>query len=178
MNIPNTFVKGVSLSWTTTLNDYPASTWDLSVVFVSPSDKQTINATASGDDHVIAVTPAGSGAFTAGRYDWQAYVTDGTDRYVVDSGMVTVIEDFATTTGFDNRSQLQQIVDAIDAYLLGNATNEQQKMRFGDREVWKYDKTELMTLRSQLKRELAIEEQNEAAAKGHSNGRIIRTVFR
>lgn len=178
MNIPNTFVKGVSLSWTTTLDDYPASTWDLSVVFVSPSDKQTINATASGDDHVIAVTPAGSGAFTAGRYDWQAYVTDGTDRHVVDCGTVTVIEDFADVASYDGRSQLRQIVDAIDAYLLGNATSQQQKVRFGDREIWNYDRTELMALRSQLKRELAIEEQNEAAAKGHSNGRIIRTVFR
>lgn len=176
MNVPFNFTKGITLKWSESLTDYPASTWTLSFVFANESDKQTVTATANDDDYSVTVSMAATSAFSTGRYDWQAFVTDGTERYCVGTGITQVIEDFASVPNYDGRSQLQQTVDAIDAYLLGNATDDQQKVRFNDREIWKYDRSELLLLRSQLKRDLKAEKVENGLSNGTAKTKI-RTRF-
>jgi hypothetical protein len=176
MNVPSKITKGVTLKWTESLSDYPASAWTLTYTFISPTDKQTVIAVADGDDYEIHLGFGDTALFNTGRYDWQAFVDDGTDRYCVGSGTTQVIEDFASQPNYDGRSQLQQIVDAMDAYLLGNATDDQQQVRFNDREIRKYDRAELLQLRNQLKRELKAEQIENELSAGTAKTKI-RTRF-
>jgi len=176
MNVPNKITKGVTLKWSVTLKDYPASAWTLKYVLISPNDKKEIIAVANGDDYDLTISMGASSAYTAGRYDWQAYVTNGTERYFISSGTTKVIEDYASQLNYDGRSQLEQIVDAINAYLLGNATEDQQKVRFNDREIQRYDRSELLLLRSQLKRDLKAEQIENGLSTGTAKTKI-RTRF-
>jgi hypothetical protein len=50
-------------------------------------------AAASGTSHLATVLPATSAAIAPGRYQWDAAVTDGTDRYSVGTGTLTVAPD-------------------------------------------------------------------------------------
>lgn len=177
MTAPNNFTKGITLKWAASYADYPASLWTLKYTFVNATDKQVVTAAANGDDYAITVAMADTSLFATGRYDYQATVENGTEKYLVETGTTCVIEDFASTSGFDARSQLAITVDAINAYLQGSATNEQQKTRFGEREIWKHSRLELMEIRSDLMRELKSEQQQAAIASGRSPGRKIRTNF-
>lgn len=177
MTVPNNFTKGVTLTWSASYADYPASLWTLTYTFVAPTNKQEVTAIASGDDYSVTVAMAQTSTFIAGRYDYQAHVSNGTERYLVETGDTCVIEDFAATSGFDARSQLRQTVDAIDAYLLGNATNEQHTRKFNGREIQTHTRTELMQVRSQLKRELKTQERERSRANGGPSGTKIRVVF-
>lgn len=178
MTTPSKFTKGITLKWTESLPDYPASTWTLKYVFANPNGKKEITAVADGDDYQITVPFTTTSTFDTGRYDWQAFVDDGgAERYCVGSGTTEVIEDFAVVTGFDGRSQLRQIVDAINAYLLGDATKQQQKVRYADREIWSYDRADLILLRDKLMRELVHEENELRASQGKPNRNKLRSVF-
>jgi hypothetical protein len=176
MNVPSKIAKGVTLKWTESLSDYPASAWTLTFTFISPTDKQTAVAVANGERYDVTITMAESSSWVTGRYDWQAFVHDGTERFCVGSGTTEAIEDFASQATYDGRSQLQQIVDAMDAYLLGNASNDQQQIRFNDREIRKYDRAELLQLRNQLKRELKAEQIENELSAGTGKTKI-RTRF-
>jgi len=175
MNVPSNFIRGITLKWTESLAEYPASIWDLEFVFINAGGKVEVTATADGDDYDVHVTSAASATFSPGRYDWQAFVSDGSDRYSVGCGSSEVIEDFASATTHDGRSVLRQTVDAINAYLLGNATVEQQKRRWGDREIWTHSRIELITLREKLQRELAAEERRTSPTR---KGSVIRSRFK
>ena len=175
---PKNITQGITYKWSVSLNDYPSSSWTLVYTSISPHDKQVINASADGDDYLMTLSMADSSNFKAGRYDYQAMVTNGSERYVVEKGEICIDQDFSMLNSFDGRSDLRKIVDSIDAYLLGNATKEEQKVRFNDREIWKHSRLELKQLREGLKIELQAEEKAAALANGTNTGTRIRTVFR
>jgi len=177
MTVPNNFTKGITLKWSASYTDYPASTWTLVYTFVNPDSQHQITAAANVDDFAITASMAQTSAFSVGRYDWQATVTDGTEKYLVGEGTTCVIEDFAATTGHDGRSQLAATVDAINAYLLGNATNEQETRKFNGREIKNHPRTDLMIIRSQLKTELKQEQKVKLFNEGLPSGSKIRVVF-
>lgn len=107
------------------LPDYPASTWTLTYRFRNATSFFDVVASADGDVFSVSVPAATTAAYTAGRYDWFAFVDDGTDRYQVDSGQVDVLADVAAAAAFDARNYAQRIVDAIEATLENRADQGQ-----------------------------------------------------
>ena len=86
---------GDSLSFTVSLADYPASAgWVLSYRLIprTAGAVLTFSATASGDDHVVALNAAATASWAAGDYTSAAFVTKGADRFTIDSegGQVTI----------------------------------------------------------------------------------------
>lgn len=133
---PDTLTAGDTWAWTRLLQNYdPSSGWVLSYVLVSNAAGTTpikITGTDNGDgQHKIEVDAATTAVYVAGFYTWQAYVTNATttERYKIFDGQLTIEPNFAAVaanTQLDARSQVKQVLDALEALILGKALNGDQ----------------------------------------------------
>lgn len=115
---PTSITAGDSASWTRTIADYSASDgWSLSYAFIKlkvPAEPILITSTASGSDHLVALTPGETELWPAGEYNGQGYVTNGTDRRMVWSGTLEVLPNFVTAGAIDTRTVARRILDFIE----------------------------------------------------------------
>ena len=154
---PTTFVRGDTVKWTKTLADYPASVWTLTYEFRGPSSHQVV-ASASGDDHAVALTPAETAVWNAGDYWWEAYADDGTDRHKAISGALTVSTDFAADDAIaDHRTHAKKVLDAIEAVIENRATKDQQAYTIAGRSLQLTPLADLLRLRKEYKAEVLSE---------------------
>lgn len=174
---PSKFTAGDTVKWTKALSEYPPATWTLSYSFVKSGAQFTeTSSAASGTDHLVTITAADSVDFTAGIYSWQAYVTDGTDRYQVGTGTCEVVANFETaTTGYDARDHTKIVIDAIEAVIQGTATTDQAAMSISGRSLSRRSLEELYKMlqvyRAEYRRIIA----GERIANGLGSGRRIVT---
>lgn len=176
LNIPAKIQVGDTLKYTDTLTDYPASTWTLSVILLSNVGRISYTASASGDDHQINVPAATTATWKPGSYKYQARVTDGTDVYTVGVGSVDLAPALQSTTS-DQRSHVEQVLDALEATILGKAGNDQQSLTIGGKSIARLSPSELLTWRDKYKAELRALRQAEQIANGQSGGRYVRVRF-
>jgi hypothetical protein len=107
--------------------------WTLTYALTKTSDQITITAADSGDDHLVTLSAATTAGYTAGIYSWQAYVTGGSsERYMIDSGTIEILPNLAVqTTGYDDRTHVKTVLDALEARLENRATSDQAGMLVG-----------------------------------------------
>lgn len=86
-----------------------------------------ITASASGTDYLIEVASTVTALYNAGVYHWQAYIIRNSDsaRVTVDSGTFEVLNNSDVATA-DPRTTAKQMVEAIDAAMLGFAKKMQK----------------------------------------------------
>lgn len=149
--VPTEFTAGESLSWKKSYADYPASDgWSLDYVFRGAGKGFDRAATADGDIFIVNVAGVVTEAMTAGKYYYQASVSKGDEKILVDSGETLVLPGLATIAAdesFDGRSQIKRTLDAIGAMIAGKATLDQQEYTIGPRQLRRYPISELITLR-------------------------------
>lgn len=170
---------GDTWRWKRTLSDYAATTWTLSYTLFNSAGIISITASADGVDHLIDVAPETTDDYTAGRYDWVAHVTDGTDKFQVGAGSMQLLPDLAAVSTYDGRSHARTVLDAIDALIEGRATSGQIDL------VSTAVDTESITKRPELLLKwrqyyaaaVASEEQAAAVARGDNLGRIVQVRF-
>ena len=166
---PSEVRAGDTWEWTRTLADWPASVWTLTYILHNATAKETIVATADGDDHSVSVAPAVTALIAAGRYDWIAQVSDGVSRYQVDSGAMDVQPDLSAVASYDGRSHARIMLDALEAILEGRATDgDIDTIRASYGEVTtERDRALLTQLRAQYAAAVAAE---DAALAGGNSG--------
>lgn len=168
---PKALRAGDTWQWTRALHDFPAPTWILTYHFRNAASFFDIVAVADGDQHAIDVAMATTADFAVGRYNWTAVVTDNNARHEVDSGLFEVLPNVATAAPYDGRTWARQVLDAVEAALLGRATQNQIDLitaTAGDRTV-AYRPDSLIQLRSQLINEVRREE-------GATGGKLSRIL--
>ncbi len=177
---PNAIIKGDTVKWKKSLPDYlPGDGWELTYAFVlegASSDHQDATATDNGDGtHLVSFS---SSDFEVGIYHWQAYVTKAGERYTVANGQLSVKPDFATlTSGYDNRSHVKKVLDAIEAVLENRASEEQNYIMIGSTQITNIPHGELLALRSKYRIEYQRELQATRLANGLSGGNKIKVRF-
>lgn len=174
---PTAITAGDSASWSRTLTDTPANSgWALSYAFSNFNSRFVITASASGSDHLVALSAAASAAFAAGDYSWQAYVANGIERRTIATGRMTVRPNLATQAGgLDVRSNARRILDALlvayEQASISRAFVQEydvagRKMRFQNLQEWQ--------IAIQFwQREVAREERSEKIARGIASGNRI-----
>ena len=168
---------GDTWQWTKSLADYPATTWTLSYTAWNASTAFSITASASGTDHSVSVSSVVTAAYTAGRYEWVARVTDGTSTYTVGAGTWSVLA--AVGEAMDTRSHSRKMLDAIQSMIEGRATAgdlDVIRTTYGDRTV-QWDLPTLLKMRQQYSAAVASEESAAALARGDHDGRFLRVRF-
>jgi hypothetical protein len=148
------------------LSDYPASTWTLTYYFRNASAHFDVIATADGDAFAVTVAKATTAARTAGIYGWLATVSDGTSRFEVDGGQVTLLPDYGLAAALDDRSFAAKLLAAVEAELTSQGSSGQLGLVTAalDNRSLTRDHRGLITLRSQLVSDVQ-REQAVAATK-------------
>lgn len=170
--VPNPITLGETLEWEKDFNDFPADEWTVTYYFRGAGTGIDVAGTADGTTHVFTVAATTTANMAAGRYDYQAVAVNGTEKHIVDEGLVTVRPSLAaltTGTTYDGRSTAKKILDAIDALMQGKAALDQQKYLIAtgvpgftsQREAERIQPTELLELRKYYAALVVAENRNK-----------------
>lgn len=178
---PSTFISGDTVQWKIAEDDdYPiASLWVLHYAFVNQKYQFQITCTDNGDNyHLATITAATSSTIVAGDYQWQSYITDGTDRHNVNSGSLTVLPNFAVMDdGYDARSFWKTVLENVEAVIKGRATKDQSSYTINGRQLSRTPVADLLKLYDKAKYFVAQEERAEAIDKGLGTNGTIKVRF-
>lgn len=132
----------------------------------------------AGETVEFTVNAAQTADLTPGVYAYQIVAELGTDRRLLSEGRIGVRASINADGGFDNRTLAEQILDAIDALLLGRATTDQQSYTIasgsGSRSLSRIPVSELTVLRKQYASIVASERRR---ANGDSLFKSHRVKF-
>ena len=147
---PAEITPGETLEWTKEFDSFPASEWTLKYYFRGAGQGLDAVATADGETHIVLVPAASTASLVAGAIYWQAWVEQGAEKHLVESGQATVkpsLAALAEDATFDGRSDVKRILDAVDAMIAGKATRDQQEYQIGNRMLRRIPLADLINLR-------------------------------
>jgi hypothetical protein len=156
--VPSELIAGDTWAFTREYGDYPAGTWTATIYLEFSGAQISQAATASGTTHSFSIAATTTAAKTAGHYRWWIRVTDGTTSTTVEDGWLDVKPDPAATGKRDHRSDARQMLDAINATLLGRATDGQLAMAINGRSISRIPLSELRDFRNELRQEVRTDE--------------------
>ncbi len=169
MNIPSSIRAGDTITWTESINDYPATDgWILAfTLYAYGKTSITITGSTSGADYLILLDPDDTDGYEPGTYSWQAYVyktVDAviTERYTLANGSIQILPDLSATSGtVDLRSHVKRTLDAIETLLEGKSSADVLSYSIAGRSLSKMSIDELLKWRnlylSEYQRELDAE---------------------
>ena len=124
MNVTS-FFAGDTLRFEVTLDAYPANagnTLKYRLARIGGGTPIDLTASAAADKHLVEVLAATTSGWVAGEYSWTSWIDNGSDKYTIDQGLVTIKADPRTaTTGTDSRSYARRMLAALEAALLQHA---------------------------------------------------------
>lgn len=180
---PATIVAGDTLQWKRTDlgSDYPNDQYTLSYEALlegSGTTKISITAAASGNDYLVNVAAATTAAYTAGTYQWRAFITRNSDsaRISIDYGTWTVTQDAATGSA-DPRTHAKTMLDKIESLLEGKADSDVANYSIQGRSLSKLSVDELLTWRNYYKAEVQRELREERKRNNQGTGALIKVRF-
>lgn len=162
---PTSFVAGDTVKWTKALSDYsPADGWVLSYILRGVTGAPpTVTVTSNTSDYSVVIAAVDTAALAAGTYLWDAFVKKSGERYAVDSGVITVLQNIESgTTAIlsEAATNLPLVQAAIKARLTGQATS----YSINGRALQYIPLKELYTIRALLMREIRRERNTISAA--------------
>jgi hypothetical protein len=163
--IQSSLVAGDTWQWDAEY-DYPAPTWVATAYFENAAESFSVASTANGTAHRFSAAAAVTAEFKPGSYFVQVRVTFGSESHTVESGWTDVRPDPAGSTKVDHRTWARRTLEAIEAFLEGNATTAQQAITVGGRSISRWSIPQLLEWREKLQAEVAGEEQGSAAGLG------------
>lgn len=185
----NQMVVGDTWSFLVTSDDYPASTWTLTLYlvprFTSPS-QSTIELTsaAEGDDHRFAVAATVTATYKPGQYSYITRASDGTQKFTLDAtawgGEVTLLPDPAVAVqGDDHRTQAQKAIDDLKAALATYTTTNGhvQEYEINGRRMKFRSTKEITEMIDFWQKERAGEIRKDAIARGMADPRKVYVAF-
>ena len=111
-------------------------------------------------------------AWTAGDYSSILYADNGTLRYQQTAASVTVLPSLDEPV--ESRSTYKQILDAIDATILSQATSGQLAMSIAGRSISRMSMDDLLKAKAQFGSLVASEENAQAIADGNASSNTIQ----
>jgi hypothetical protein len=166
--VPTEAIAGDTWAWILSLDDYPAGTWTATIYFENKQKSFNVAGSASGTNHSFAIAAGTTATYPRGRYQWRLRVTDGTTTSTIDDGWLDVEPNPAGAGTRDVRSWARRTLDAIEAFLEGNATTAQQSMSIQGRSLARWPLEELRKFRTELRNEVRTEEQGLNAGTGRN----------
>ena len=142
----------------------------------------TVTSTAFSDGFKFQIASNVTQTFTEGDWYYQAVADkSGAEKQTIISGGFKVLKSLVfsgTPLNYDGRSQVEKDLETIETairnIISGGAI---QEYKIGTRNAKKYELSELIVLKSQLKVELVREQQAETIANGLGNPRATFVRF-
>lgn len=179
---PIRITAGDAVQWTIALDDYsPDDGWVLSYAFVCPTDQHLETASDNGDGtFLVSLSTTDTSGLTPGTYAWKARVTKDGAPHVVRTGRLEVLADFAAggySAGYDARSTNKKILDALEAMLVGRASQDQVSMSIAGRSISRMSMQEITEAIDVFRSRVAAEVRAERRALGLPSSKHTRARF-
>lgn len=130
-----------------------------------------LNATAANDNGEFLTIIDNTSVLGAGIYFYQAYITKNLFRTTLQAGSLEAVINFALTTDFDGRTQLEKDLETIEAAIRVVVAGGVQSYSIQGRSLSKSSISELMGLRDSYRAELQRQKAAEAVMRGEANPR-------
>lgn len=167
-NVPSSLVAGDTWSFTLTDDTHTAPDWSSNIYFENAGGAFTAASSDSGSDHAFSIAAATSAGYAPGRYKWFLRVTDGISVLTVHTGWIQIEPNPASSGVRDHRTDARKMLDAVNAFLIGNATTAQKAMAINGRSIDRHTLPELTKWRDQLRNEVKTEEKGGRAGLGRN----------
>ena len=184
MKIPSTLISGDSVVWrddptVDSLGNAVTSATHTLTYALRGATVLTVTGVAYNGGWETQITAAQSGQLTASEYGWQAYATAGIERLTIGVGKLLILPNLSTQTApYEARSQTKIDLDAVEAAIRAMISNNAvQEYSIGNRPIKKMTLTDLTTLRSELRYQLAIERRTELIANGQGDPHSLFVRF-
>ncbi len=181
---PYEVYAGDTFRWDKDLKDYtPADGWALSYSFRSNTGTGfniTASANSGNSGWEITVAASTTTSYTTGEYNWQAYVTKGSERYVVDNGVTIInrnLNALGTSATTDLRTHAKLMISKIQSVLEGRMDADIENYSIGGRSINKIPVSELVSILHTYEEKLDKEERKRRLANKHGSGRLIKARF-
>lgn len=183
VRIPKKVSLGETSKWKESHANFKAGDgWTLKYYLANATadSKFDVGAETSGtNDFLITLNPTAFGDAVAGNYRYEAYVTKSTEKVRVSYGEIQLLADLtdSETTDLDYKTTARQIFEAIEATILGQASNPQLEMKIRDRSIKRYSPEELLQWYTFFGNIVAQEKVAENIEQGEASGNIIKVRF-
>lgn len=155
MRIPQALMAGDTWSWTESLADYQAPTWQV-VYHLRGPQSITLTSSDSGTSHVFSVAASTTADYKPGDYDWIARADNGTTFTTIAEGRVTIRPDLASAK-YEHRSFWRQVLDELEPVILGRARTDQLSMSIAGRSLQRMSWDELLKVYDRAKQQVMTE---------------------
>jgi hypothetical protein len=177
---PDEVFAGDLWSWKITLDDYrPADGWSL--IYYLTKTGTLVTATSTNDGagaHLISIGTSVTAPLTAGELSYIGAVAKGSERYTVRQGVLRVRPNYATgTAGLEDRAYVRQVLEALEAAIIGRASQDQMSYQIAGRSISFLSPIERAEWRDRLKTELRRLEDAERLSKGLGTRNKVRVRF-
>ena len=180
---PVTFFKGETVVWKRTDigADYSPSShsmvWEASLE-TNGSTRFSATVTESGTEYTFTLDNSNTANYTAGDYFWVLKVlqTSDSETLVIDSGKITVKDNFFATTG-DTRSHAKLMLEKIESILEGRADADVSSYSIQGRSLSKISIAELLQWRDYYKAEYQKEVARFRTGNKEGSGRVVKVQF-
>ncbi len=180
---PVSFYKGETVVWKRTDigADYSPSShsmvWEASLES-NGSTRFSATVTESGTEYTFTLDNSATSGYTSGDYFWVLKVlqTSDSETLVIDSGKITVKDNFFATTG-DTRSHPKVMLDKIESILEGRADADVSSYSIQGRSLSKISIAELLQWRDYYKAEYQKEVARFRTGNNEGSGRVVKVQF-
>jgi hypothetical protein len=163
--IPDTLTAGDSLSVTLSLSEYPATAgWVVSCALAGPT-VLSATATASGDQHVLALTSAQTASLTPALYQWRLRATLASVVETFDRGTLDVTADLGTAAAGDLTSYAERMLAICRTARESILSGEMKMFQIGGRQVQMHTLADVNREEAHWRRERARELRGSAFGK-------------
>lgn len=166
--LPTALIAGNTWQWDRDYADYPSPTWTATAYFEKHDKTFNVIGTQEGTAHRFTIAAATTATYPAGRYRVRVRVTDGSLVFIAESGYCEVEVDPAAAGTTDTRSWARRTLEAVEAFLEGNASTAQQAMTIAGRSISRWSLAELTQWRKDLRNEVQNEERGNNAGSGRN----------
>lgn len=177
---PASFRAGFTVKWTKAVEGYsPADGWALSYVLrdqLGTATNISITATDRTTDWSVTITASTSAGYTPAVYDFLAYVTSGSEKYLVDQGVLEILPD-PTSDPADNRTSAQKILQSLVTAMEALATNKVDSYSANGRSYTAKDTDKLRRDIAFWRQTVQQEQMRKRRQEGQGTGRTIGVRF-
>ncbi|WP_341790617.1 hypothetical protein [Rickettsia endosymbiont of Polydrusus tereticollis] len=182
MNTPNieptSFTVGETVQWQKEIVNYsPKDGWQLVYCFRNFAYRFEVKAQAENNYYVIRLSSEETSKYKPAIYWWQSRIIKEEMQYVLENGEFVIKPNLALLDSYDGRSHVKQVLDALEATILGKASRDQLSYSISSRSLSRLSPTELLKWRDVYKAEYARNLQEEQLSKGLSGHNLIKIRF-
>jgi len=176
--LPEKFIAGDTVSWTTTASGYPASAgWTLKYK-ISGDTQTTVTGTRNNDGWDCTITAADSAKIVPGIYEYVKWVEKTVDsvleRHTVRLDRIEVEENLALANEpQDRRTTDQQTLDNLNEILKAFAANPKYEFTYNGRTYRQADLPDLLAWQSRLETRIKNAKDADAMANGGTRKKIL-----